>query len=79
MGGLCAVNTKTLLPPDVRKSVLYKVPKSHTCVKVKIPYWKMTLVKVKVTYLNVTRVKVLKCWYLLHLSTVNVNVLKYSK
>ncbi len=37
-----------------------KVPKSHTWVKVKIPYWKRTLVKVKVAYQNVTWEDVLK-------------------
>ena len=36
--------TETLIP------VVYKVPKSHTWVKVKIPSWKMTQVKVKVTF-----------------------------
>jgi len=35
-------------------SVVCKVPKSHTWVKVKIPYWKMTPVKVKVTDENTT-------------------------
>ncbi len=32
-----------------RRSVVYKVPESHTQVKVQIPYQKMTLVEVEVT------------------------------